>query len=133
MAYAEAAISSRYHDNSQRSLLQGIQYSSCIFSGKVLFRYHIRKDCGKLSNYEGNSKSMEGEGILQICNQIKAIQKSKVKYVHDNDGSTRVIITKFWPDEVELLDINHAQINICKRIVAENFPELKLTQQNIFH
>ena len=92
--------------------------ATCIFSGKVLFRYHVIKDCGKKSNYEGNSKSMEGEGIIQICNQIAAIQKKIVKYIHDNDGATRNIINRFWPEAIELLDINHAQINISKRITA---------------
>jgi hypothetical protein len=68
---------------------------------KVIFRFHVIKDRQfgpKDVNYSGSSKGLDGFGVMELIKILKAEKMSIRKSSHDNDATTRLIITKEFPN-----------------------------------
>jgi hypothetical protein len=56
-------------------------------TGVILYYCHLLRK-GKAKNYQGSSKSMEGEGVKQILQQMKEDHLNLTGVIHDGDAST---------------------------------------------
>lgn len=89
----------------------------CSFVGFFLHKVvgiNIMINKGKLKNFDGNAKSMEGEGTREICKIIMENNMVVELFLHDGDSSAYNAILEFFPDCTELRCANHASKNVGK-------------------
>jgi len=77
----------------------------------VLYVENLLKK-GSKKNYEGSSKSMEGDGVKRIVARMKSDGLEIGAVIHDDDASTISNVWKVFPNTTEFLDINH----VIKRV-----------------
>ena len=89
----------------------------CSFVGFYLHKVvgiHILINHGKDKNFDGNAKSMQGEGTREICKIIAADNLKVSLFLHNGDASSFTIVKEYFEDCVEYRCANQASKNVGK-------------------